>query len=250
VNLNVDPWGVEGAEWLKRARDILAPPEGPVSALTNHTLQFFLESHAAIEFDIISTVYNKLWMVVLVVTAIVVVFMLIAFRSISVALKTMASIVASLMFVCGSMVLIYERGTLDWLDVDMFKGDGGICWLPPIIALGLLVGLSLDYHVFLMTRIVEFRQMGLSDVESVLCGLAKTGHLITTAGIIMTVGFMALLFAETPVLNELGCFIIVAVLFDAFVVRACLVPAIMILLGRWNWWPRQMPPVDFDLNTT
>ena len=105
----------------------------------------------------------------------------------------------------------------------------------------LLVGLGLDYHIFLLNRVMEFRLQGFTDRESVILGLAKTGGVITAAGLIMAVAFLGTFFAGEPVLQQLSFFIIVAVLVDTFVVRAMLVPAMMVTLGKYNWWPRKMP---------
>ena len=87
---------------------------------------------------------------------------------------------------------------------------------------------------------------GASNVPaSVVCGagLANTGRVITAAGCIMGVAFLGTLFAHEPVLQHLSWTLVVAVLTDTFVVRAMLVPAMMVTLGKYNWWPRRMPPV-------
>lgn len=89
---------------------------------------------------------------------------------------------------------------------------------------------------------VEEREAGWSDTDAVAVGLQRSGPVISWAGIIMAVAFGGFLFSEIPLLNQLGFFVVFAVLVDTFVVRPLLVPAVMNCLGRANYWPRTMPP--------
>ena len=108
----------------------------------------------------------------------------------------------------------------------------------------------LPTDIFLLTRIWEFRAKGFGDREAVLAGLAKTGHVITAAGVIMAIAFAGLLFSAEPVLNQISFFMVAAVLLDTLIVRTILVPALMVVLGPANWWPRKVPdahpPVDLS----
>jgi uncharacterized membrane protein YdfJ with MMPL/SSD domain len=104
---------------------------------------------------------------------------------------------------------------------------------------GVLCGISLDYDTFTLTRIVEYRTVGFSDTDSVRAGLASSFKVVTTAGFIMTIAFCGLLFSDLPVLNQISFFLVTAVLFDTFVVRMFYVPSMMILLGKYNWFPRK-----------
>jgi uncharacterized membrane protein YdfJ with MMPL/SSD domain len=115
--------------------------------------------------------------------------------------------------------------------------------VPPILCFTLLVGLGLDYHIFLLNRVMEYRMQGYCDREAVVLGLASTGGVITAAGLIMAVAFLGTMLAPQPVLYQLSFFIILAVLVDTFIVRAMLVPSMMVTLGEYNWWPRTMPPI-------
>lgn len=115
------------------------------------------------------------------------------------------------------------------------------CRIPPVLCFPILVGLGLDYHIFLLARVVEYRSHGYSDRESALLALAKTGRLITMAGLIMAVAFLGLLPAYEPLMSQLAWLVIIAVLVDTFVVRALVVPCLIVVIGRWNWWPRRMP---------
>ena len=102
-------------------------------------------------------------------------------------------------WVFGLSVLVYQNGILKWSNFAPLsptpngKDEPGMCWLIPVMAFSIMVGLSLDYDVFLVSRIVEYRAEGKSDRESVLLGLAKTGRIITAAGIIMAIAFLLLM---------------------------------------------------------
>jgi uncharacterized membrane protein YdfJ with MMPL/SSD domain len=89
--------------------------------------------------------------------------------------------------------------------------------------------------------VLENRLLGLSEREAIAAGVAQSGPLISAAGCIMALAFGALLFASPTALNELGFLLTLSVLVDTFVVRTVLVPAVMSLLGRANWWPRVLP---------
>lgn len=94
-----------------------------------------------------------------------------------------------------------------------------------------------------MTAIVEERQAGYSDADAVTLGLQRSGPVISWAGGIMAVAYSGFLFSDIPLLNQLGFFIVFAVLLDSFVVRPLLVPSQMYLLGKYAYWPRAPPPV-------
>jgi uncharacterized membrane protein YdfJ with MMPL/SSD domain len=100
-----------------------------------------------------------------------------------------------------------------------------------------------DFSVFLLERCYEYREAGFSNRDSVVCGVAQTGSVITGAGTIMMLAFGGLLFSDNPSLNETSFFLVVAVVADTFIVRTILVPSVMILLGEANWYPRTNIPV-------
>jgi len=106
------------------------------------------------------------------------------------------------------------------------------------------VGIGLDYDIFLLVRIKEFRDKGFSTSESILLGLSKTGHIITAAGVIMAVAFSGLLFSEIAVMNMLSFFLVFSVLFATFINVPLLVPSMMSLCRDANWWPGKVPEVS------
>ena len=108
--------------------------------------------------------------------------------------------------------------------------------LVPIVAFAIVFGLSMDYEVFLVARVLEARRSGLSEMDAIPEGMARTAGLITSAAAIMIVVFAAFTFGNFLVVKMIGFTLAVAVLIDATLVRMMLVPATMKLLGRANWW--------------
>jgi RND superfamily putative drug exporter len=107
----------------------------------------------------------------------------------------------------------------------------------PIVAFAIVFGLSMDYEVFLVARVLEERRRGLTEMEAIPEGLAKTAGLITSAAAIMVVVFAAFTFGSFLVIKMLGFTLAIAVLIDATLVRIVIGPALLRVAGDWNWWP-------------
>ena len=139
----------------------------------------------------------------------------------------------------GLLVLIFQDGRLEGLLA--FDAQGALESTQPILLFAIAFGLSTDYGVFLLTRIKEARDAGASDRESVAIGLERTGRIVTYAALLFTIAIGAFATSQVVFIKELGVGTALAVLIDAFLVRALLVPSLMVLLGRWNWWaPRPL----------
>jgi putative drug exporter of the RND superfamily len=110
----------------------------------------------------------------------------------------------------------------------------------PVLLFCIAFGLSMDYEVFLISRIREYwlasDRSDADNSESVALGVARTGRVVTAAALIMSISFAALIAAQVQVMRLFGLGLTVAVMVDATLVRVVLVPAFMQLLGRWNWW--------------
>jgi RND superfamily putative drug exporter len=100
----------------------------------------------------------------------------------------------------------------------------------------MVFGLSMDYEVFLVSRMREEWDNGLDNAEAVAQGLAKTGRIVTAAGLIMFAAFMGFVAGSIVGLQQFGFGLATAILIDVTIVRALLVPSVMELMGRWNWW--------------
>lgn len=134
----------------------------------------------------------------------------------------------------GVMVLIFQDGRLEGL-LD-FTSQGALEMTQPILLFAVAFALSTDYAIFLLTRIKEAYDTGLSNRESVARGLERTGRIITSAALLFTVAIGAFSTSEIVFIKLLGLGTAVAVILDATLVRAFLVPSLMALLGKWNWW--------------
>jgi uncharacterized membrane protein YdfJ with MMPL/SSD domain len=136
--------------------------------------------------------------------------------------------------VFGLLVLIFQDGRLEgFLD---YSSPGAIEQTMPILLFAVAFGLSTDYAVFLLSRIKEARDNGASDSESVAIGLERTGRIVTAAALLFAVAMGAFATSEIIFIKENGVGTALAVLIDASIIRALLVPSLMELLGKWNWW--------------
>ena len=118
----------------------------------------------------------------------------------------------------------------------------GIYWFLTICAVCLVIGLTIDYDVFLISRIYEFRHRGFTTEASILRAMATQSSTITTAGLIMTLAFSSLLLSDTTVLNQFGFVLCISAIVDATIVRSVLVPSLMQMCVEQVWRPRKYPP--------
>ncbi|WP_074651911.1 MMPL family transporter [Terriglobus roseus] len=162
--------------------------------------------------------------------------LLAGFRSIFVAVKAIALNLLSVAASFGALVLVFQDGYGSrFLGVP--GGTGSIFPLVPIVTFAIVFGLSMDYEVFLVARVLEARRSGLSEEEAIPEGMARTAGLITSAAAIMIVVFAAFTFGGFLVVKMIGFTLAVAVLIDATIVRIIIGPALLRLAGDWNWWP-------------
>lgn len=136
--------------------------------------------------------------------------------------------------VFGLLVLIFQDGRLEGL--LGYSSNGAIDQTMPILMFAVAFGLSTDYAVFLLSRIKEARDNGASDTECVAVGLERTGRIVTAAALLFAVAMLAFATSQILFIKENGVGTALAVLIDASIIRALLVPSLMALLGRWNWW--------------
>jgi RND superfamily putative drug exporter len=139
----------------------------------------------------------------------------------------------------GILVFVFQDGRLEGL-LD-YTGQGALEMTMPVLLFALAFGLSTDYGVFLLSRIKEARDGGASDSEAVAMGLERTGRIVTSAALLFSVAIGAFATSQIVFIKENGIGTALAVLIDASIIRALLVPSLMELLGRWNWWaPRPL----------
>jgi RND superfamily putative drug exporter len=185
-------------------------------------------------YDFNQTVARSLPLVFLFVLGLTFVLVLLSFRSLVIAATTIVLNLLSVAAAYGVLVLLFQDGHGEGL--LGFTSSGGITdWLPLMLFV-ILFGLSMDYHVFVLSRIREGYDRGLSTRQAVADGIAGTAGAITSAAVVMVAVFG--LFATMPLasMKQIGVGLSVAVLLDATVVRAILLPAVMALLGERNWY--------------
>lgn len=244
IYLKENPFSIPGRAWLTTARAEI----DKLNRSVNNTLglRYMLGDGATIDTDNLSTVYTMFPGVIGI--SLFLAFLLVGFamKSLLIPLRSVASIALTLAWVYGLLALTYQYGALNWTGLSTFKSMGGVAWTAPVMSFSILVGLGLDYDTFLLMRVQELRMSGMTEHGALVKGLYKTGSIITAAGLVMAVAFGGLLASSIPSLDQLSFSLVSAVLLDTFVIRSCLVPAIVSLLGPLNWWPRKMPPVTHD----
>jgi uncharacterized membrane protein YdfJ with MMPL/SSD domain len=160
--------------------------------------------------------------------------LLVTFRSIVIALKAIVLNLLSVGAAYGVLVAVFQWG---WGERLLgFQGNGGIASWLPIFMFVILFGLSMDYHVFILSRVREAFDRGMKTEDAVSHGITTTAGVVSSAALVMVGAFAV--FALMPILDmkEMGIGLAAAVLIDATIVRAVLLPATMKLLGDWNWY--------------
>jgi RND superfamily putative drug exporter len=174
---------------------------------------------------------------ILAVTTVVILFLMTG--SVILPIKTLIMNLLTLSAAFGILKLIFQDGRLEGL--LGYTSQGALESSQPILLFAIAFGLSTDYGVFLLTRIKEARDSGLPNDEAVAVGLQRTGRIVTAAAILFCIAIGAFVTSEMIFIKELGLGTALAVLIDATIVRALLVPSLMKLLGEWNWWaPRPL----------
>jgi RND superfamily putative drug exporter len=179
-------------------------------------------------------IYGKFPLVIAIVLILTYVFLFFAFRSVFLPLKAVLLNLLSVGAAYGALQLVFQRGIGS--SVLSFVPEDGVAPWVPVFLFAFLFGLSMDYEVFLISRMRErWLQTGYNR-ESVAFGLEKTGRLITSAAGIMIIAFLAFLIGHQIQLKEFGFGLLASIALDASLIRIVLVPSIMEIMGRWNWW--------------
>jgi len=217
------------------------PPDGVAS--------LGVAGSASAAMDISAKLADALPLYLVVIVVIAIVLLIAVFRSILVPLVAMLGFVLSLFAALGVITAVYQWG---WLGgVFGVHDPGPVLAFAPILVLGMLFGLAMDYQLFLVTGMRESFTHGAPARVAVMSGLRAGRAVVTAAAIIMASVFGGFVFSELGMIRPLGMGLAVGVLFDAFVVRMLIVPAVMHLLGRAAWWlpkwlDRLIPDVDVE----
>jgi len=162
-----------------------------------------------------------------------------ATRSLVLPAKALVMNVLTLGATFGILVFVFQDGRLEGL--LHYRSQGAVELTEPVVLFAIAFGLATDYGVFLLTRIKEAWETGISNREAVAVGLERTGRIITAAALLFCIAVGAFATSQIIIVKEIGVGIALAVLIDATIVRILLVPSLMAILGRWNWWPARRP---------
>jgi uncharacterized membrane protein YdfJ with MMPL/SSD domain len=221
----------ESQDFVHRLRDDIVPtaafPAG-IDVLTGGGPAFGV--------DFLEITYGAFPWLVLAVLLLTYVLLVRAFRSLVLPLKAIVLNLLSIGAAYGLLVAAFKLGWGEPFGLTQFDQIEG--WIP-VFLFAMLFGLSMDYEVFLVSRMREEWDKTGDNARAVTAGLAKTGRLVTAAGIIMFAAFMGFVAGSIVGLQQFGFGLAAAILIDVTIIRALLVPSAMKLFGRWNWW---LPP--------
>jgi RND superfamily putative drug exporter len=228
----------DGSRWLIDAT-LAVPVESAAARAVVHEIQRRAGANALVggstvfDLDVTNAIFGGLWKMLLVILAACYVVLLLLLRSVLLPLKAVLMNLLSVGAAYGVLVAVFQWGWLDWTG---YSSPGYIETIVPALVLAVTFGLSMDYEVFLLTRVRE-RWLEHGDNERAVAeGLVRSARIITSAALVMVAVFFAFVVAGAPSLKELGTGLGVAILLDATLVRLLIVPAAMRLLGEWNWW--------------
>ncbi|MEF9901693.1 MMPL family transporter [Streptomyces sp. P9-A2] len=234
------PTAVATEEAVHDIRDRVADIEGADIALTGAT---------ALGIDVSEKLADALPVYLLLVVGLSILLLMLVFRSVLVPLKAALGFLLTVGATFGITVAIFQEGHLAGLaGVDT---PGPLVSFLPILLIGILFGLAMDYEVFLVSRMREDFVHGADPQAAVVSGMGHNARVVTAAALIMTAVFGGFVLMDDPIIKSIGFALAVGVVIDAFVVRMVLVPAVMSLLGRAAWWlpksvDKALPDLDIE----
>ncbi len=187
------------------------------------------------DLDFTRAVYGRFPLMVAVIAAITFVLLTRAFRSLLLAAKAVVVDLLSIGATFGAIVVVWQQGHGSSA-IAGTSGTGALDVFVPLFVFAFLFGLSMDYEVFLLARMREAYDRTGSTTHAVIEGVGRTGRLVTSAALILFLAFASLAGAQDTVTKIFATGLGAGILLDATVVRSLLVPALVVLLGRWNWW--------------
>jgi RND superfamily putative drug exporter len=223
--------GVEAPELSRLVRDVRSRDASLLAGVEGARLR--VGGLPGFNADYEDAVSGRSWMVVLLIVTGTFGVLMVSFRSLLVPLKAVALNLLSVAASFGAVVLVFQEGHgASWL--GRAGPAGGVFPAVPLLTFAIVFGLSMDYEVFLVARIVEARRAGLGEPAALAEGLGRTGRVITSAAAIMVAVFGAFALGDLLVVQILGFALAVAVLIDATFIRIAIGPALLCLAGRWN----------------
>ncbi|WP_445516138.1 MMPL family transporter [Streptomyces sp. NEAU-174] len=231
-------------------KDLVHAIRGAVSGVEADTgAAILVTGTTAMNIDISEAMSDALVPYLTVVIGLAVLLLLVVFRSVLVPVKAALGFLLSVGAAFGVLVAVFQWG---WAaDLIGIEQTGPVMSLMPILIIGIVFGLAMDYEVFLFTRVREAHLHGASPGEAVVSGFRHSGRVVAAAAIIMISVFAGFIGMSSPTIQTMGVGLAAAVAFDAFVVRMAIAPAVLALLGHRAWWlprilNRVLPNVDIE----
>jgi uncharacterized membrane protein YdfJ with MMPL/SSD domain len=229
------------ADALDEVRDEIIPASiGRIGGVTVN-----VSGQAAQSIDFRDQLVDRLPLIFAFVFALAFLLMLVTFRSIVIPIKAIILNLLSIGAAYGVLVLVFQNGNGEGA-LDFTSNGGVTSWLPLFLFV-VLFGLSMDYHVFILSRVRELWRSGMTTDEAVKHGISTTAGTVTSAAMVMVFVFAVFITLTFLDFKEMGVGLAVAVLIDATIVRGVLLPASMKVLGDWNWylpsWLEWLPQV-------
>jgi len=190
--------------------------------------------------DFIDAVYGSFPLMIALITISTFILLARAFRSLLLPLKAIVLNILSVAAAWGVLVLVWQKGYGSELLWDI-QATGSIPSWMPLMIFAFLFGLSMDYEVFILSRMrEEYDRTGSTNI-AVVQGIGRTGRLVTSAALILFLTFIAMASGPQTDLKMMATGLAAGILLDATVIRALIVPAVIALMGRWNWWLPEWP---------
>ncbi|UGT59456.1 MMPL family transporter [Nocardia asteroides] len=228
-------------------KDLVAEARDAEAELkSEYGMEYGITGSTAIYADIDHVLLSKIVPYLAIVAGAAFVLLILVFRSILVPLTAALGFLLSMAATFGATVLIFQDGAL-----GLIEDPGPIISFLPIMLIGLVFGLAMDYQVFLVTRMREEYVHGKSPVEAMISGYHHGARVVIAAAIIMISVFGSFLLETNVVAKSMGFALAAGVLFDAFIVRMIVIPSLLALLGKWAWWmpawlDRILPDIDVE----
>ena len=236
VHINFNPWTASSKHDLSRLRNIIT------SNNDNNNTKFYIHSCLYWELDSLNDTYKQLWKVGALITGAIFLIIGFAFGAVVLPFRLFICVVIPVCFIYGLVVGVYGDGWLNIFNISaLSKSDCGVSWPLPVMTMTILIGLAMDYEIFLFSKISEYRKkLNYNDRASIILGVASTGPVISSAGILMSLAFVGLLLENVPTFNQMGFVMVCGVLVDTFIIRPLLVPSLLSLGGWINFWPSKL----------
>ncbi len=228
ITLNEDVWSQEAGKKANAIRNILQEEfNGEIGI-------YGIATNSA---DVIKSTFDYFPFVILGIIIVIYIFIALMFGAAILPLRLITTIALTLTFIFGATTVVFQKETILNEIFPRLNDVEVTFWMVPVMSFSIILGLGIDYDVFTLERIRENLSYGMDNAEAIATGISKTSRIITSAGIIMMIAFGGLMFSSSYILMQFGFVLTVSVFLDTFLVRSVLVPAIMSIGEKWNWWP-------------